>query len=110
MRISLASIGKSLAGRFKSMAALSLVFVFAVNVDAAHSHDDHGNHDDHDHHRSGEHFDCQACLKFGQDDDFNHSRAPDSASLPIDQIFTRVPLTAESVEIPPARSRSPPRA
>ncbi len=109
MRISLASIGKSLAGCFKSTVALSLVLVFALNVDAAHSHDDHGDHEDHDR-RSGEHFDCHICLKFGQDDDFAPSRAPDSAPLPIDQIFTRAPLAAESVEIPPARSRSPPRA
>ncbi len=90
------------------MAALSLLLVFALNIDAAHSH---GDHDDHDQdHKPGEHFDCHICLKFGQDDDLAPSRAPDSAPLPIDQIFTRAPLAAESVEIPPARSRSPPRA
>ena len=82
------------------MAALSLLLVFAVTADAAHSHDD----------GPGEHFDCEICLQFGQDDDFTQSGEPYSAPLPADKIFTRAALTPQSVEVPAARSRSPPPA
>lgn len=91
---------KVLAGHLKSMAVLSLLLVFSIGYDLAHSHD-------------GEpeaHLDCEICLKFGQDDDFTQSRESDSVPLPVDKTFTRASLTPQSVEIPLARSRSPPRS
>ncbi len=91
---------KVLAGHLKSMAALSLLLVFSIGYDLAHSHD-------------GEpeaHLDCEICLKLGQDDDFTRTVAPDSAPPPVDQTFARASLTPQSVEIPLARSRSPPRS
>ena len=106
MRISIAGIGKSLAGHLKSMAVLSLLLLVSIGYDLAHSH---GSHDSHD----GEpeaHLDCNICLKFGQDEDFTQSRELDSVRLPIYQTFDRASLTPQSVEVPLARSRSPPRS
>ncbi len=99
MRISIAGMRKVLAGHLNSMAVLSLLLVFALNSDTAHSHDG----------EPGEHFECEICLKFGQDDDFTQSRESDSNPLPADKNYTRASLTPQSVEVPTARSRSPPR-
>jgi len=102
MPFTLEVMGKSLASQF-TMAALSLLLVFAINADVAHSHDGHDND-------SSGHFDCEICLKFGQDDDFIQSRGPEPVPSPIDPLVLRAAPTPGSVEIPPARSRSPPRA
>ena len=90
---------KVLAGHLKSMAVLSLLLVFSIGYDLSHSHD-------------GEpeaHLDCEICLKFGQGDDFTRSWEPDSVPLPVDKNLTGASLPPKSIEIPLARSRSPPR-
>ena len=98
MRGLISSIGAALSGRFKLTAVLAFLLVFAVSTDAAHSHDSD----------SGKQFDCEICLKHGQEDDFVASAAVVSITPPTDKLFVRVAPVPLSVEIPQPRSRSPP--
>ena len=87
-----------MGGRIHWMAALALSLVFAAGTDVAHSHEND----------PGKQLDCEICLKHGQEDDFIAFGEADSFAPPAGRLIAGVTPVPLSVEIPEARSRSPP--
>ncbi len=98
MRSSVSSIGTALGGRINLMAALALLLVFAVSMQVAHGHEND----------PGKQLDCEICLKHGGEDDFIASCEADSVTPPAGKFLASVTPVPLPVEIPEARSRSPP--
>ncbi len=98
MRISINGLRATLYGHLRLMSAVAFSLLFALSADAAHEHDAD----------PGKLFDCEICLKHGQEDDIAIAKEAVPSLAGASQTAARAIFKAKPVEIPPARSRSPP--